>query len=121
MMSFLGNCCIIVEYVEVVIFFFLMIRRPPRSTLFPYTTLFRAPREPGLCGVGAGDRGADGVGGRRFHRADGTLGDAAISCWRRAVAEGAVSSRGLARHRLPAVSLFSLRAGQRRAADQGCA
>src|SRR5215203_6545737 len=24
-----------------VVFFFLMIRRPPRSTLFPYTTLFR--------------------------------------------------------------------------------
>src|SRR3712207_8182974 len=27
---------------RVFIFFFLMIRRPPRSTLFPYTTLFRA-------------------------------------------------------------------------------
>src|SRR2546430_13420033 len=27
---------------EVLIFFFLMIRRPPRSTLFPYTTLFRS-------------------------------------------------------------------------------
>src|SRR5438876_7285907 len=26
-------------------FFFLMIRRPPRSTLFPYTTLFRSPRK----------------------------------------------------------------------------
>src|SRR3712207_8373809 len=25
------------------VFVFLMIRRPPRSTLFPYTTLFRAP------------------------------------------------------------------------------
>src|SRR3712207_9323366 len=24
-------------------FFFVMIRRPPRSTLFPYTTLFRSP------------------------------------------------------------------------------
>src|SRR3712207_2698688 len=30
-----------------VLFFFLMIRRPPRSTLFPYTTLFRS------CGRGA--------------------------------------------------------------------
>src|SRR2546430_13614794 len=28
---------------QVVRFFFLMIRRPPRSTLFPYTTLFRSP------------------------------------------------------------------------------
>src|SRR3989442_925969 len=42
--------------------FFLMIRRPPRSTLFPYTTLFRSRQ--------AGDRGlvleggADRAGGR---------------------------------------------------------
>src|SRR2546429_6161319 len=28
-------------------FFFLMIRRPPRSTLFPYTTLFRSARVQG--------------------------------------------------------------------------
>src|SRR6266403_2875274 len=27
-----------------ILFFFLMIRRPPRSTLFPYTTLFRSAR-----------------------------------------------------------------------------
>src|SRR3712207_8483422 len=43
------------------VFFFLMIRRPPRSTLFPYTTLFRSvaaqPR-------GAA-RGAAARGGRR--------------------------------------------------------
>src|SRR6266540_6321009 len=31
-----------------IFFFFLMIRRPPRSTLFPYTTLFRSPREGAL-------------------------------------------------------------------------
>src|SRR3712207_7565447 len=29
-------------------FFFLMIRRPPRSTLFPYTTLFRSRPPPWL-------------------------------------------------------------------------
>src|SRR3712207_6978887 len=34
--------------------FFLMIRRPPRSTLFPYTTLFRSR------GRGAGDTGVEG-------------------------------------------------------------
>src|SRR3712207_7718684 len=28
---------------RVFVVFFLMIRRPPRSTLFPYTTLFRSP------------------------------------------------------------------------------
>src|SRR6266481_8474541 len=33
-------------YFPLAIFFFLMIRRPPRSTLFPYTTLFRS----GQCG-----------------------------------------------------------------------
>src|ERR1035437_4129547 len=32
------------------LFFFLMIRRPPRSTLFPYTTLFRSVH--GILGVG---------------------------------------------------------------------
>src|SRR5256885_5888606 len=31
-------------------FFFLMIRRPPRSTLFPYTTLFRSVPEVVYCG-----------------------------------------------------------------------
>src|SRR5207302_8431991 len=37
----------------IALFFFLMIRRPPRSTLFPYTTLFRSdlntPDASGLC------------------------------------------------------------------------
>src|SRR6266581_7326705 len=40
-------------------FFFLMIRRPPRSTLFPYTTLFRSRA------VAGGQRGQD----RRGHAA----------------------------------------------------
>src|SRR3712207_8270205 len=30
-------------------FFFLMIRRPPRSTLFPYTTLFRSGESHNAC------------------------------------------------------------------------
>src|SRR3712207_6935211 len=38
-------------------FFFLMIRRPPRSTLFPYTTLFRSLADGLLPGTGlASDR-----------------------------------------------------------------
>src|SRR5258707_8595910 len=37
-------------------FFFLMIRRPPRSTLFPYTTLFRSKAKHG-------DRAEDRAGG----------------------------------------------------------
>src|SRR6478672_10872218 len=39
-------CELIVYSALSLCFFFLMIRRPPRSTLFPYTTLFRA-RQPG--------------------------------------------------------------------------
>ena len=34
--------CVCVGVCVCVCFFFLMIRRPPRSTLFPYTTLFRS-------------------------------------------------------------------------------
>src|SRR5687768_18178743 len=39
-------------------FFFLMIRRPPRSTLFPYTTLFRSETvaPDALCDDHRGDR-----------------------------------------------------------------
>src|SRR5258708_17895543 len=35
-------------------FFFLMIRRPPRSTLFPYTTLFRSALSKARGGAGVG-------------------------------------------------------------------
>src|SRR6266568_8905096 len=46
-----------------VLVFFLMIRRPPRSTLFPYTTLFRSHRQAtGRRAVHASVRGADGGG-----------------------------------------------------------
>src|SRR3712207_8779989 len=34
-------------HVHLFFFFFLMIRRPPRSTLFPYTTLFRSKKRSG--------------------------------------------------------------------------
>src|SRR3989441_6584260 len=40
------------------VFFFLMIRRPPRSTLFPYTTLFRSALAPGAT-ANDGFRNAD--------------------------------------------------------------
>src|SRR6266516_8076389 len=47
--------------------FFLMIRRPPRSTLFPYTTLFRSPHA---------DRSLEDVHRRRDRRGVlGLLGD----------------------------------------------
>src|SRR5258705_10769348 len=36
--------CDVARRVCTILFFFLMIRRPPRSTLFPYTTLFRSIR-----------------------------------------------------------------------------
>src|SRR5688572_31463985 len=56
-------------------FFFLIIRRPPRSTLFPYTTLFRSSKYPrlrpechepgGPSGRGADERGTDRACARR--------------------------------------------------------
>src|SRR3712207_7712792 len=57
-----------------VFFFFLMIRRPPRSTLFPYTTLFRSAgrlggrvERPRVAGGGRG-RGHGRPGDRRRPR-----------------------------------------------------
>src|SRR3712207_7286693 len=49
-----------------------MIRRPPRSTLFPYTTLFRSALPPGVRGVGRcvrGERPARGSLARRRRNA----------------------------------------------------
>src|SRR5215469_18106989 len=54
-MPFILTYCFVSAFC--LIFFFLMIRRPPRSTLFPYTTLFR----PGL----GGQAPAAGAGGGR--------------------------------------------------------
>src|SRR5258708_29518842 len=43
-----------------------MIRRPPRSTLFPYTTLFRSSHGDRF-GAGRGTQRLRGAGGRRQH------------------------------------------------------
>src|SRR3712207_8497217 len=54
------------------VFFFLMIRRPPRSTLFPYTTLFRSGRaRPPECAARPvdGAREAHGHPGKTHPRA----------------------------------------------------
>src|SRR5688572_32772496 len=58
------HCQAMLSFDFFVFFFFLMIRRPPISTLFPYTTLFRSPeRRWDLGGVehpdAAGRAGAD--------------------------------------------------------------
>src|SRR2546423_10333030 len=50
------------------LFFFLMIRRPPRSTLFPYTTLFRS--RSGLALPEQRDRGPYGPGDLRGSRSE---------------------------------------------------
>src|SRR2546430_11101413 len=52
-------------------FFFLMIRRPPRSTLFPYTTLFRSPRR-GLRGSSVALPRERRLGALRFPRGSAT-------------------------------------------------
>src|SRR6266480_7128794 len=50
-------------------FFFLMIRRPPRSTLFPYTTLFRSRSRRGRPPAPSSRRSRRG---RRSHRRTGS-------------------------------------------------
>src|SRR2546425_12103560 len=50
------SSCTLTPYSYEFIFFFLMIRRPPRSTLFPYTTLFRSYHERRGEGGAAHDR-----------------------------------------------------------------
>src|SRR3954465_12600327 len=56
----------------VLVCFFLMIRRPPRSTLFPYTTLFRSPgvlrRRSGSAHEDGVERGEKGVEDRKSTR-----------------------------------------------------
>src|SRR2546427_13302763 len=58
-----------------VIFFFLMIRRPPRSTLFPYTTLFRS----GPDDAGVYVHGNIGLGHRRLSIIDRSGGHQPLS------------------------------------------
>src|SRR5215831_20738059 len=56
------------SYLSLSFFFFLMIRRPPRSTLFPYTTLFRSPRPPGPAHAGGEHRLGPLAGDRKSTR-----------------------------------------------------
>src|SRR5687768_4690929 len=63
-----------------IVFFFLMIRRPPRSTLFPYTTLFRS-RLPGAPFPSSRD-GMSHRAGARFLEGDrGVAGRSPPSRW----------------------------------------
>src|SRR3712207_8681873 len=54
-----------------------MIRRPPRSTLFPYTTLFRSQRDPGRVGSQGALPGGQVAAVRDEHRVRGDR-DAAV-------------------------------------------
>src|SRR2546430_10089401 len=57
-----------------IFFFFLMIRRPPRSTLFPYTTLFRSFGDvlyPASRGSGSGHHRTSAAEDRRNNSVDG--------------------------------------------------
>src|SRR2546421_7749278 len=68
------------------LFFFLMIRRPPRSTLFPYTTLFRSAGSTPSCGACSGSSasgsllglGAGGLGAVALGSAPRRLGRAQL-------------------------------------------
>src|SRR5258708_27110688 len=63
--SLFTSFCTVFIHSRSILFFFLMIRRPPRSTLFPYTTLFRSRADDGVGDAGGldqfllGDLGAE--------------------------------------------------------------
>src|SRR2546422_9764442 len=64
------------------LFFFLMIRRPPRSTLFPYTTLFRSGGVALLIHVLTDNRNRTGPEIRHvFEKQGGNLGSAGAVAW----------------------------------------
>src|SRR3712207_6963029 len=56
-------------------FFFLMIRRPPRSTLFPYTTLFRSREH---CAARNHRCGRDAIDAHQRRKFDGQFADEVI-------------------------------------------
>src|SRR2546422_7691041 len=66
-----------------------MIRRPPRSTLFPYTTLFRSrPRRTATCSAGGVDsRRTSGLGSVACGRAAGSSAGLHARCGARARSE----------------------------------
>src|SRR3712207_9107728 len=90
------------------LFFFLMIRRPPRSTLFPYTTLFRSlPETKGAYASILFDvKGAEDV---NLNGADpSTLGLRAVDDWTLEV--DMVGPRGL----FPVIAGYAARSEERR-------
>src|SRR2546430_4099323 len=89
------------------LFFFLMIRRPPRSTLFPYTTLFRSPesaRHGGRRREPDGRRHAVRAGRDRQGAVSGRTGDGRSRCRARGRVLVAGSGGALARRHTAASS-----------------
>src|SRR5436305_11054205 len=64
----ISSCSDSMRILPVLSFFFLMLRRPPRSTLFPYTTLFRSGTASGTRGGRRRSRGSSARSGRRADR-----------------------------------------------------
>src|SRR6266576_4662420 len=84
-----------------VCFFFLMIRRPPRSTLFPYTTLFRSERGGELLFVeGQGSLSHPAYSGVTLGLIHGSAPHAFVLCHR----AGSTEIEGYPGHPLPSLS-----------------
>src|SRR3712207_8180614 len=100
-------------------FFFLMIRRPPRSTLFPYTTLFRS--DGGEQAVVGRDAGDDGVGHALRHRdgSDGQAGEEVAPEVRQRVAGDRKSTRLNSSHANISYAVFCLKKKKNTEASMG--
>src|SRR5437764_4321196 len=88
-------------------FFFLILRRPPRPTLFPYTTLFRSGPDPHALGRGRIDRP---VGPTDRHQVDGQRAAAtALQHVEAHVARDRKSTRLNSSHRCISYAVFCLK------------
>src|SRR5258708_19744522 len=86
-----------------------MIRRPPRSTLFPYTTLFRSGLDPAIAGsarvLGGGVDGGAGLPGEAFEEGR----DRPWARWLTAGAGDRKSTRLNSSHQIISYAVFCLK------------
>src|SRR5439155_27224721 len=92
---------------QIFIYFFLTIRPPPRSTLFPYTTLFRSHRTPG--------QGLEqALGGVQLQSHSGGRGVRQVGMGIRVIAEDRKSTRLNSSHVAISYAVFCLKKKKKR-------
>src|SRR5256885_5216090 len=91
------------------LFFFLMIRRPPRSTLFPYTTLFRSLRAAAKASSHLGAHLDDALGLRHGERLRDGIGDDELDALQAGLDQDRKSTRLNSSHLVISYAVFCLK------------